>query len=225
MIWDQVSSQEEFDAAVAVGHGASLAAGLTVTLASGSATVQASDSATVRAYGSATVRAYGSATVRASDSATVQAVSPVVTILDHGPRVTYSGGIHVPIPPIDSLETWCERYGLTADDGTVVLFKAVTDAYHSGRGFSYRPGSIPEAPDWDGGQGECGGGLHFSPTPHHALAFHRSAVRYLACPVNVADIRIPRPDDSYPTKVKARGCCAPIWEVDIDGHLLETGEK
>jgi hypothetical protein len=98
----------------------------------------------------------------------------------------------------------------------VTLFKAVGDNFISPKGGNYTPGTIPSAPDWDGGKIECGGGLHFSPAPRMARVFNDSAKRYVACPVALADIVV-HPDGDYPEKVKSRGCCAPVWECDIDG--------
>lgn len=36
------------------------------------------------------------------------------------------------------------------------------------------------------------------------------------------DIRPPKADDTYPEKIKAKGCCAPVWEVDIHGNKIES---
>ncbi len=42
----------------------------------------------------------------------------------------------------------------------------------------------------------------------------------MACPVNINDIRVPNEHDNYPDKVKAKGCCSPIWEVNIYGEKI-----
>ena len=124
-----------------------------------------------------------------------------------------------------TVEAWCAEYGRGITDGVVVLYKAVRDDYRSTHGFTYTPGSIPIAPDWDGGREECGQGLHFSPRPVIALTFDREATRFLACQVRVSDIRAPQTADSYPHKVKAAGCCGPIVEVDLDGEpMVATAE-
>lgn len=80
-----------------------------------------------------------------------------------------------------------------------------------------------EAPDWDGGHAECGGGLHFSPHPALALEFDSSATRFIACPVALADIRPPHATDGYPAKIKARRLCGPIVEVDRYGKPVLRG--
>jgi hypothetical protein len=103
-------------------------------------------------------------------------------------------------------------------DGIVVLYKAVDGNFRASYNrFPYEPGSTPAAPDWDGGVRECGGGLHFSPQPAAATAFYNgSDRRFVACPVRLEDIVVHR-DPMYPNKVKAPGCCAPVYEVDIHG--------
>lgn len=32
------------------------------------------------------------------------------------------------------------------------------------------------------------------------------------------------PDARYPTKVKAKGCCAPVFECDDDGEPVAAGD-
>jgi hypothetical protein len=82
---------------------------------------------------------------------------------------------------------------------------------------SYLPGSQPQAPDWDGGEQECGGGIHLSPRPGLALPRTYGAHRFVACPVRVADI-VTHPGGDYPDTVKAPGVCAPVYEVDDLGR-------
>ena len=184
--------------------------------ASGSAQVTASGSAQVTAYDSAQVTASGSAQVRAYDSAQVRAAK-LVAVSVHGSGVKLTGGVRIDITPAASPEEWAEIHlAEPHEDGAIVLYKAVRDDYRSAREFAYAPGSVPVAPDWDGGKVECGGGLHFCASPFEALGFDSQATRFMACPVALSDLAVvPNPD--MPNKIKARGCCAPIWEVDIDG--------
>ena len=98
-----------------------------------------------------------------------------------------------------------------------MLYKALNANCSSGYGFDYTPGTVPAAPDWDGGKAECGGGLHFCSSPLHALAFFSDATRFMACPVRLKDIVVHK-DAQYPTKVKAKGCCGPVYEVDRYGE-------
>ena len=204
----------------------------------GSAQVRASGSAQVRAYGSAQVRAYGSAQVRASGSAQVRAYgsaqvtaygSAQVTALKfnavtiHGKQVKAKGGVQIKIREIATAKEWCDFYGIEIKKGVVVLFKAIDDDYSTSnarpKGIFYKPGEKPVAPDWDGGKEECGGGLHFSPSPHHALEFNQEAKRFVACPLKVSEIKVHK-NASMPQKVKAPGLCAPCFEVTINGEKV-----
>ena len=202
----------------------------------GSALVRAYDSAQVRAYGSAQVTAYGSAQVTASDSAQVAAyasalvraydsaqvrASKFVAVTTHGISVKVRGGRTIKIVNPKTVPQWCAFYGLTIKDGIVILYKGLSEDFKANHdAFDYTPGTTPEASDWDGGKNECGGGLHFSPRPCATYEFNNEAVKFVACPVRVKDIRKPKPSDEYPNKVKAKGCCAPIWECDIDGKKI-----
>jgi len=158
--------------------------------------------------GACSVRAGCSALVRlATDAVNVSVASGSVQRMEH--PATASG--------------WCDMFAATVVDGVATLYKAVDDEYRSGRGFAYRPGTVPVAPDWDEGKAECGGGLHFCATPRLAKAFCTTATRYVACPVKLTDMAVVK-TPQYPSKVKAKGCCSPTWEVDIDGNPL-TGDE
>jgi len=224
--WDSATVHAGDSATVHAGDSATVHAGDSATVhAWGAATVHAWDSATVHAWGAATVHAWGSATVRAWDSATVHAGDSATVHAGGGAVVrpqpghggTIQGGVVVPIVGPTTAAEWCEHYLVDVTDGVATLYKAVRDDYRSGRGFLYAVGSTPEAPDWDGGTAECGGGLHFSPWPAMALEFDRAATRFLACPVALVDMRAPTADDSYPNKAKAQRVCGPIVEVDLNG--------
>ena len=206
----------------AYGHATVTAFDSATVTAFDSATVTAFDSATVRAYGSATVRASGSATVRASGSATVRA-SKFVGITIHGKDVKSRGGRVIRIPVIETASAWFEFYGVNPKNGVAVLFKAVGKDFKSKRGMLYAPGSKPKAPDWDGGEEECGGGLHFSPHPFMALKFDYDAVKFVGCPVKVSEIVVHK-KAQYPDKVKAPRVFGPCFEVDIDGNPIKAKE-
>jgi hypothetical protein len=118
---------------------------------------------------------------------------------------------------------WCAYHGVAVDDGVAVVYKAVRDDYRSAHGLSYAPGLVPEACDWDGGKEECGGGLHFSPTPTGGLAFDAEATRFIACPVAVVDMRPPQNTDRCPGKIKAWRCCGSVHEVCRDGRPIGVG--
>jgi hypothetical protein len=204
---------------VAYGSATVVAYGSVTVEASGSATVRASGSATVRVSGSATVEASGSATVRAYDSATVRA-SKYVAVQDHGPDTTINGGVIISIRRAETPTDWCDFYGVDVVDGLATLYKAVDDAWRGGYGadISYEPGATPEAPDWKPDD-MCGHGLHFSPRPFMARAYHENATRYVACPVRVDDMVL------LGDKVKAPRVAAPCWEVNEDGEPVTASRR
>src|SRR3990167_9454272 len=81
----------------------------------------------------------------------------------HGQTVHAKGGMQIKIPEILTAKEWCDYYGVEVKKGIATLFKAVDDDYSTlnarSKGIFYTPGSMPIAPDWDGGKAECGGGL------------------------------------------------------------------
>lgn len=115
---------------------------------------------------------------------------------------------------------WCDLHGVEVTDGVATIYKALRDDFTSPYGMSYAPGATPIAGDWDGGKAECGGGLHFSPTPEQALSFH-DGKKFAACYVRLSDMRSPHDGDQYPEKIKAKGCCAPCVECDIHGNVIK----
>jgi hypothetical protein len=229
----RVHTQEELDAALAKpAPGQIWICGTGRFVVSGSAHVVAWGSAHVVAWGSAHVVAWDSAHVVARDSAHVVArgsthvvATKYVSVHRQSTLTTITGGVVIDVPPITTAEAWCEYYGVTVADGVATLYKGVNDDYRSAQasanGGDYTPGTIPVALDWDGGDLECGGGLHFSPTALHTLQFTADAKRFVACPVKVSDIVVHHPAQ-YPSKVKARGCCAPVYEVDRYGKPIKV---
>jgi hypothetical protein len=177
--------------------------------------VEAHEFAVVVAGGATQVRAFGSVMVRARARAQVSAGSGVA-VLRHGAQAAVSGGGATEVPPVQTVEQWCEYYGVEVVDGVAILFKAVDDGFASYYGTSYAPGTTPQADDWDGGTEECGGGLHFAPRPTFASPTTDDATRFVACPVRLEDIVLHR-RPVYPSKVKAKRVCAPVYEVDGDG--------
>ena len=185
----------------------------------GSATVEASDSATVGAWDSATVEAWGSATVRAWDSATVRA-TPWVAVHLHGARATVTGGHIIDVSALDLTDapTWCAYHGVPVVDGVATLYKAIGDTWTTDRGTDYSPGSAPEAADWRDDH-QCGGGLHFSPTPTQARDYHPSATRYVAVGVRLDELS---PILGGTPKAKARRVVIACREVTIDGKAVSS---
>jgi hypothetical protein len=184
--------------------------------ASGAATVRAWGAAIVTAFGSATVTARGSAIVAVRGRATVHAGEHVL-VRREGAASTVTGGAVTQVPAIDTPQAWCAHWGVAVEDGVATLFKAVDGEFRSRFGMSYAPGSEPQAADWDGGEAHCGGGLHFSPSPAVALQYEPRAKRWVACPVRLADMALVG-DQPFEAKVKARGVCAPVYEVDQWGE-------
>ena len=175
----------------------------------------------MRAYGSASVSAFDSASVRASDSASVRA-SEWVAVHKHPGRATINGGVIITQPDLTDPANWLAYHGITVENGTTTLYKAVDDDWKASHKTTvhYTPGSIPTAPDWDPEPRECGGGLHLCARPWIAKdQYHDQATRYVAVPVNVTDIRI-HPNDI--NKVRVPAACAPVYECDIDGNPVTT---
>jgi hypothetical protein len=184
----------------------------------GSATVEAYDSATVEAYDSATVRASDSATVRASGSATVRA-SKFVAVHLFSSRVTLDGGVLIDLTALDltDLDTWLDYTGTDTDGDDLLLYKAVNDDLRSPHHFSYPIGEQLVCPDWRD-TNDCGYGLHLSPTPAQAAAYHSTATRFLRCRVARVDVRpIGAPGETAKCKVRALTVEA---EVDIHGREI-----
>ena len=228
-----IHTQAEFDAAIAAGKTTlMLAPDADVRVSSGDVTLVVNDSQPrVVAYGSSQPRvvAYGSSQprVEAYDSSQLSvtgrvsgSATPQVAVLIEGEAPEIAGGQQTRVMR-STVEQWCAYYGVPIRDGVVTLFKAVGDDFYTvgNYRFAYLPGTTPVAPDWDGGKAECGGGLHFSPRPRAALKFAREATRFVACPVAVSDLAV-HPNGNYPEKVKAKGCCAPVWECDEDGEAV-----
>jgi len=145
-------------------------------------------------------------------------------------QVSIPGAVILEVPKIKTAADWCDFYEVEVRKGgnlardlagqdVAILFKALDKDFQSYHRFTYTPGTAPAAPDWDGGQRECGGGLHFSPHPRMAEEFEPNAERYVACPVLVSEIVV-HPDGMYPQKVKAPRVCAPCWEVDGNGERV-----
>jgi hypothetical protein len=188
----------------------------------GSSHVEARESSHVVAWESSHVEAWGAAQVIARGAAKVIAAAfCAVTILSAAAKV--EGGVQIKPPDITTGSAWCEYQAVdVGDDGIATLFKAVDAAWCSPRGFAYQPGTTVEAPDWDGGKEECGGGLHFVPHASMAPRWMSEWKHIVACPVRVEDIAAHGFNADYPDKCKAARVCAPIFEVDINGKRIDV---
>ena len=226
----EVHSQAQFDACVKAGNIA-IVIGCHV-VAWGNSSVEARESSSVVAWGNSSVVAWenssvvawGNVFIRLFGALKINASAHVVIML-HGKAKQIIGGKRIKANKPKTPQEWCSHHGVSVKDGIATLFKAVDEDYSTSKARKvnvfYKPGEVPIAPDWDGGKAECGGGLHFSPTPYLALSFNYDAKKFVACPVELKDISV-HPDGDYPDKVKAKGCCAPVYEVDRKGNRLTS---
>ena len=202
-------------------------------VARGSSHVEARGSSHVVAWGSSHVVAWGSSHVVARDSSHVvardsshveawesshvEAATKYVAVHLHSQRVTLDGNgtiIDCTAIDLDDPTQWCEFHGVEMVDGIAYVFKAVNQQWTTDRGTAYRPGSIPEAPDWDAAWRDCGRGLHFCDHPIRSLGFlggPANEARFLKVGVRL-DEMVPLGD-----KVKARRVVVPCVEVDRYG--------
>ena len=208
----EVRSQAEFDICVAAGNIA-VAIGCSVE-AWGNSSVVARENSSVMAWGNVFVRLFRALSIRAS-------IGVIIMRHDNAETKIEGDGTIIDRAKPTTPEEWCAYHGVEINDGIAVLYKGVNDDFRSDHGFYYAPGTIPIAPDWDGGIKECGGGLHYSPMPMMTKEFTKNATKFIACPVAIADMRAPDIDDYYPSKIKARGSFAPCWECDKNGKKVE----
>src|SRR3990167_4215754 len=179
-------------------------------VAGGSLHVEAWESSHVEAWENVFIRLFSALKIEASAS---------VVIMLHGKAKTITGGKKIKATKPATAIAWCKFHGVTVNAGVALLYKAVDADYKSPHGMSYAPKTRPKAEDWDDGKAECGGGLHFSPTPGHALSFHNAARRFIACGVKVSEIVV-HPDGSYPEKIKAPRVSGACYEVDRYGKKV-----
>jgi hypothetical protein len=145
-----------------------------------------------------------------------------VAVFVMGTLAVVEGGGFVQNLAIDTPEKWCEHYGVEVTDGHAVLFKALDAEFRANyNGFQYLPGATQKASDWDPNpERECGGGLHFSPSPRHAQRFHPRATRFAGVRVKIATLLI-HPDGESPDKCRGPETLE-CFEVDIRGKRIEA---
>jgi hypothetical protein len=166
------------------------------------------------------VRASGSASVSAFDSASVRA-SKYVAVHLHSQRVTIDGNGHViDLTGIDFNDPaqWCEFHDVEVSEGIAYVYKAVSDEWLSDYGTDYRPGSMPEATDWEATQ-SCGKGLHFCAHPSQSLEYKRDATKFVKCGVPLNEMV------TLDDKIKARRVAVGCVEVDLCGRLVEAAAR
>ena len=107
---------------------------------------------------------------------------------------------------VDTADAWADYCGLDVVDGHVELHKpgCADGTGGTGRPVTYAVGVETVAPDWDRTYaGQCGRGLHLSPSPSQAGGYCPGAVAVLACRVALADIAAP---EACLDKGRARAC-------------------
>jgi len=178
-------------------------------------------SAHVVARESAHVVARDSAHVVARDSAHVVAKGPLAVAIRRSPNAKVTGLLVVEaFEQSTDPKVWLKAVGAKVSRGKAILYKRTGPEFETQRGIRYVPGTEVEAPDWDGGNHECGGGLHFCGATVACDLFRESdGDRYVACEVAVADIVV-HARAVYPDKIKAPRCKA-LYEVDREGKRIE----
>ena len=169
----------------------------------------------VRAYDPSTVTAYGSSTVTASGSSTVTAGSHTAVHL-HSADVHLTGGVIIDHTKIDlsDAKAWCDYHGVKVSRGIATLYKAVNDRWTTARGTDYSPGTKPKCDDWQDTD-TCGQGLHFGPTPVHALYYNPDASKFVAVGVRLSELR---PISGGTAKAKAPRVVRACVQVDEAGR-------
>ena len=180
--------------------------GAATVMATGSGKVEARGSATVAAGGSVRVRAFGAAGGAGRGRAQIEATDGV-SIIRHSLAATVSGGHVTDAVRFATPEEWCEYYGIDVDNGIGSSTRPSTKTSTRTTAPPTGPVQSPCAPDWDGGDRECGGGLHFSPRPTFALPAPGRLDALRRLPVRLVDMVV-HPQGDYPDQVKARGVLA-----------------
>jgi hypothetical protein len=133
-------------------------------------------------------------------------------------------GRHIGDKPIKP-EEYLQSCGIEIKRKAVILYKSVTKDFtdHKTGQIKYLIGKEVVCPDWDADfKGECGYGLHLSPTIQQAISFNDSGT-YLACRVKVANISSLPAFAEYPDKIRVK-TCKPLYQVDKEGNKLSKKE-
>lgn len=175
---------------------------------------------TARVLGNVSVKAYDFSKVSTPGPNKVLESSKTATIRYFGhPLHLVEGDAKVLCLDTDSPIDWVNFFELqVVDEDYVYLYKALDQDFCARyMNFRYLPGTVVEAPDWDPTI-ECGGGLHFSPTPQQALTFNTFAEKFVACKVKLSEM-IVHSKGIIPEKVKAPRVYE-IFEVDLNGQRV-----
>ena len=217
-LWDS-SSAELWDSSSAVLRDSSRAELRDSSSAElrGSSSAELWDSSRAELRGSSSAVLWDSSRAELWDSSSAEAAKYTAVHL-RSQRASFTGDGHlIDLTGIDFTDPvqWCEYHGVEVVDGIAYVYKAVGDDWRSNYGFSYEPGSTPEAPDWKATRA-CGNGLHFCAHPVLSLDFKRNATKFVKCGVRLDEL-IPLDD-----KVKARRVVVPCVEVDRHRNVVEA---
>jgi len=138
-------------------------------------------------------------------------------IILRSPSAKASGGIIVKAyeQPTNPWE-WCKATNVIIRAGYAYLYKRVSGDLTTRNGFKYTLRTKVIAPDFNK-ENECGGGLHFCPTPPQCDQF-RDDGPYIKCRVPLDEMVIhSRPE--YPDKIKARSCYV-MYICDREGRKI-----
>ena len=169
-----------------------------------------------QAWGQAHVVAREQAHVVAWGQAHVEATSPHVSILAKSSTALLSGGYVLGDKTLSAKE-WLSACSVKVNRGKVILYKSLSPQWTTQNDTHWEIGQRVIAPDWDiNYDGECGRGLHFSPTVAQAKLFRDEKV-YIACEVAVKDMASLPAYAQYPDKIRARECKV-LYQVNENGE-------
>ena len=172
--------------------------------------VEAWDSSHVVARGSSHVVARGSSHVVAWDSSTCAKRSELVDA--HGNVIDFTK-----YPK--TVKEWLDKYKIKEKDGNVILYKGTNENYKTQKDTTWIIGKTTIALDWSDTENiECGYGLHFC---HHPVCCEQfmEVKHYLACEIQIKDIRIYNNRPEYPDKIRAMSAKV-LYECDRWGEKL-----
>ena len=226
-VWLKVAGNRGNSSVVARGNSSVVARENSSVVAWENSSVEAWGNSSVVAWGNSSVVAWGNSSVEAWGNSGIHrygrgktSASRSVAVWLHTADATTSGGVIIDVskPVVDAAD-WCAEHGVTVSKaGVATLYKAVDDAWTTSRGTSYAPGSKPSAPDWRADD-QCGGGLHFGPTPSHAKDYNYGATRFVAAGVKVSEMQV---IPGGVAKVKAPRVVRACVEVDLHGRPVTS---
>jgi hypothetical protein len=114
---------------------------------------------------------------------------------------------------------WLQKYEVEVIDDYCLLYKGTDINYKTQRETKWEIGKTTIALDWENRTDiECGYGLHFC---HHPICCEKflEVKHYMACKVQISDIKIYNGKPTYPDKIRARAG-TPIYECDRWGKKL-----